>query len=495
MIIFLVCRGFGYTVAPIQRDPRAPKINVRAYDKVLTQPLLPKASYVFTDIDRLSSADRVAAGRLYERLAAGECRVFNDPARVRTRLPLLRELHRRGINDFNAYSVDEDTKPVRFPVFLRIANDHLGPLTDLISDQATLDRAIDGLMGMGYPRSELIIVEYAAESLRPGIYRKLSVFRVGDRYIPHVGVHDTSWVIKEGRSGAASDDLYDEELQTMRTNPFAEHMKPIFEIAGIDFGRVDFSFVNGCPCVYEINTNPTIAGPAAHPSAKRAESMQIWWESLLSALNDIDDPNSPGTQIDVSADDVATIRASLHLCPSMKRGAMSLSEALSRRGESKEAVESAKAALAQGPDDGITMRRASTVLAENGFLTEAIEVARRAVEGDPKNSELLMHFATLLARDKRRSEALGIVNRAMSERPLDVRCHRTLSLVHELLGDSGSAANAIKTLQRSVSEGKIPGGLRFARKLRSERWRLYKQAIRENLRAVFRAGFGDKVGS
>src|SRR5688500_9456386 len=141
MITIIVCRGFGYTVAAIQRDPRAPEINVRTYGQVLAQPLLPKASYVFTDIDRLSSADRVAAGRLYRRLAAHGCRVFNDPARVRTRLPLLRELHRRGINDFNVYSLDEDTKPVRFPVFLRIANDHSGPLTDLISDQATLDGA------------------------------------------------------------------------------------------------------------------------------------------------------------------------------------------------------------------------------------------------------------------------------------------------------------------------------------------------------------------
>ena len=486
MIIFLVCRGFGFTVAPIQRDSRAPKINVRTYDKVLTQTLLPKATYVFTDIDRLSSADRVAAGRLYRRLAAGECRVLNDPARVRMRLSLLRELHRRGVNDFNVYSLDEDPVPDRFPVFLRIANDHLGPITDLISDQATLSGAIEALIKIGYPRSELVIVEYAAKSISPGIFRKLSVFRVGDRYVPHVGVHDTSWVIKDGRSGIAPDDLYDDELQTMRANPFAERMKPIFEIAEIDFGRVDFGFVDGRLCVYEINTNPTIAAPASHPSPKRVESMQIWWESLLSALHAIGDLDAHATQVDVSTDDITSLREALSLYPSVKRGLLCLSEAFSRRGESKEAIESAEAALAEGPDDGITMRRASNVLAANGRLDQAIEVARRAVEGDPHNLEFMLHFATLLARAKRGAEALEVANRALSERPMDIRSYRTLSLVHELLGDSGSAAKAIKTLQKLVSDGKIPGGVSLSRKLRSERWRLQKQAIREQLRAALR---------
>jgi tetratricopeptide (TPR) repeat protein len=337
---------------------------------------------------------------------------------------------------------------------------------------------------MGYPRNELIIVEYAAESVRPGIYRKHSVFRVGDRYIPHVGVHDTNWVIKEGRSGAAPDDLYEEELQTMRTNPFAETMKPIFEIAEIQFGRVDFSFVGGRLCVYEINTNPTIAAPSAHPSAKRTESMQIWWESLLKALHEIDAPTSRETQIDVTADDVVTIREALSVYPAMKRGALCLSEALSRRGEREEAIASAKAALAQAPDDPITMRRASSVFAASDLGDEAIEVARQALERDPQNLELMLHFATILARGGRRSEALGMVRGALRERPLDARCHRTLSLVHELLGDSGSAAKAITALQKLVSNGKISGGARLIRKLRAERWRLLKQAIREHLRGA-----------
>ena len=549
MICFLVCRGFGSTVAPIQRDPRAPKITIRPYDNVLSQQVLPKATYVFVDIDRLSSADRLAAGQLFRRLAASGCRVLNDPARVRTRLPLLRTLHRQGVNGFNVYSVEEGEKPKRFPVFVRVADDHVGPLTDLISDQATLERANEALLKIGYPRSELIIVEYAAEPVRPGIFRKLSVFRVADQYIPHVNVHDTNWVIKSGRSGVAPSDLYDDELETLRTNPFAERMKAMFEIAEIDFGRVDFSFVDGRVCVYEINTNPTIAGPAPHSYTQRTESMRIWWESLLSALHAIDDPDAQATLVDVSGDDATTLREALDLYPWIRQGFLRLSEALSRRGDRTEAIESARAALAQKPDDANIVRRASQILADNGRLDEAIEITRQAVKTNPmdylrlsealsrrgerteaiesamaalaqkpddakivrrasqvlanndrledaieitrqavktnpKNHDLLLQLATLLARAKRAPEALEVVHRAIGERPRDIRCYRALSEVHKVVGNLRGAVGAIKAAEKLVSEGKDPEAARHMKELRSQRRTLQTEAIRQHLRAI-----------
>jgi hypothetical protein len=63
---------------------------------------------------------------------------------VRTRFALLRSLYRNKLNSFNAYLVEEDDTPERFPVFVRIADEHsAGPLTDLIWDQETLERAIE----------------------------------------------------------------------------------------------------------------------------------------------------------------------------------------------------------------------------------------------------------------------------------------------------------------------------------------------------------------
>ena len=142
MICFLVCRGYGFTVRPLQQDLDAPEITILPYGQVLRESTLPKATYVFVDIDRLNSAELVGAGRLFRRLAAGGCRVLNDPARVLTRFPLLRTLNRCGINGFDVFSIEEADKPKRFPVFIRIADDHVGPVTDLIEDQETLERAI-----------------------------------------------------------------------------------------------------------------------------------------------------------------------------------------------------------------------------------------------------------------------------------------------------------------------------------------------------------------
>jgi tetratricopeptide (TPR) repeat protein len=228
------------------------------------------------------------------------------------------------------------------------------------------------LIEIGYPRSALIIVEYAAEPVRPGIFRKLSVFRVADRYLPHVCVHDSNWIIKAGRSGAAPSELYDEELEILRTNPFAERMKPIFEIAEIDFGRVDFSFVGEQLCIYEINTNPTLARPHGHAFPQRTESMRLGWEGLLSALHAIDHPAESGSRVDVGVDDATTLRKALDIYPFVKDGSLHLSEAYARRGDSEKAIKYAESALAQAPDDIRVTLRVSSLLADNDKLGEAI---------------------------------------------------------------------------------------------------------------------------
>jgi hypothetical protein len=132
--------------------------------------------------------------RLYRRLKDGGCRVLNDPARVRTRFALLRGLYRVGLNPINAYLVEENLAP-RFPVFIRVADRHDSPLSDLIYDQAELDRAISAATVAGVPRSTILIVEYAAEPIRPGVFRKSSVFRIGDHLVRDVNWHGSSWMV------------------------------------------------------------------------------------------------------------------------------------------------------------------------------------------------------------------------------------------------------------------------------------------------------------
>jgi hypothetical protein len=49
----------------------------------------------------------------------------------------------------------------------------------------------------------------------------------------------------------------------MEENPHARNVAEIFRIARNDYGRIDYTFVNGRLQTYEINLNPTVinAGP------------------------------------------------------------------------------------------------------------------------------------------------------------------------------------------------------------------------------------------
>jgi hypothetical protein len=95
-------------------------------------------------------------------------------------------------------------------------------------------------------------------------------------------------MVKLGRAGVAGEELYDEELKFMRENAFADRLKPVFAIAGIDYGRADFGLVGDRICVYEINTNPQVNPIKNHPFAQRVESGKIWWDGFKAALHRLD---------------------------------------------------------------------------------------------------------------------------------------------------------------------------------------------------------------
>ena len=80
-------------------------------------------------------------------------------------------------------------------------------------------------------------------------------------------------------------ELYDEEYEFVSTNPFAEALRPVFEIAGVDYGRVDFGLVGGRPQIYEINTNPDIKlRPPPGKVQRREESLELFRANYLEAM-------------------------------------------------------------------------------------------------------------------------------------------------------------------------------------------------------------------
>ena len=288
MIRLLVTRTHERTHRAVVEDPRAPRLELLHYDRVFAGRRLRRAATVFTDMDRLASWDLELAAAAFRCLAAAGVPVWNDPARIKTRFALLRALHEAGINDFNAYRLDEGLRPARYPVFLRRAAGHGLPASDLLPDWDAARRAIANALDAGIPESSLLLVEYAAEPVRPGVFRRLAVSRIGKRLLPQVCVHDDGWLVKYGKLGSATPELYADESRILRDNPYATDCERAFEIAGIEYGRADFGIVGGRVQIYEINTNPTLKPGTDHPDPQRRANLAAAWEQHLAALRELD---------------------------------------------------------------------------------------------------------------------------------------------------------------------------------------------------------------
>jgi hypothetical protein len=290
VIVFLVSPNLEYTHRAIIGV--APDLEVRVvnYRDLLRYRTTPRATYVFTDFDRLSLAHWHRVGMAYRAMRDAGLRVLNDPARAPSRYGLLRRLHEAGINDFNAYRVEEQIRPSRWPVFLRNEGGHDRPLTDLVRDWDTLRRAIDAAIDGGKPAASLLIVEYCAEPIAEGLFRKLASYRIGSRCFATTAVHEDRWLVKYGKKGIAGPALYEDELRIIQENPYEEALSAAFEIANTEYGRADYGIVNGRPQIYEINTNPEIKFGAEHPSPFRVESTRLNKSNMLAAWRAIDTP-------------------------------------------------------------------------------------------------------------------------------------------------------------------------------------------------------------
>jgi hypothetical protein len=291
MIVFLTTENHSYTHEEVARTATWPQVRLATYESLRGEVRLPDATYVFTDLDRLAPGHLREAAGICRQLRAAGLRVLNDPARFRTRSGLLRILHDSGINSFNAYRIEENTRPRRWPVFVRAQGDHDPPLSGLLESWEQVEAAVDAALGDGVPLSQLMVVEYAAQPVRPGLFRKLGCYRIGDTSVAHVCVHDEQWIVKYGKMGIAGEDLYADELRIVRDNPHAPALQRAFELAGVEYGRVDFGLVDGRVEIYEINTNPhTRFGQGDHPSPLRVESERVFQHNYLQALRGIDSP-------------------------------------------------------------------------------------------------------------------------------------------------------------------------------------------------------------
>lgn len=289
MITLLCTRSHAYTAAPLQASRRF-DFRVQNYDRALRSHSLPRGTYIFADVDRLGFWELELAARLHRVLAGAGLKVLNDPARVLQRFALLARLHHDGFNRFSVWRVEEQARPTRFPVFLRTQSAHRGVMSGLLHDAAEVEAAIAKALSQGLPIRELMLVEYCAQPVGENLFRKLATMRVGEAVFSTLCVHESKWAAKYGEMGVANEALYRDEYDIVSENRHGESLRPAFEAAAIEYGRADFSLVDGREQVYEINTNPNHGCIREHPVALRLQTDALYQERLLDATEAIDSP-------------------------------------------------------------------------------------------------------------------------------------------------------------------------------------------------------------
>ncbi|MGE0723434.1 MAG: hypothetical protein AB7O45_03615 [Alphaproteobacteria bacterium] len=224
---------------------------------------LPRATWIFSDTDILDPGPAARAAHVCNALAARGDRLLNHPTRSMARYELLRALRHAGINDFDVYRATDARAPQRYPVFVRWINAHTGPLSPLLANRNDLQRFYRVLLGQGWPRDVLMAVEHCDTREASGLVRQYGAFRVGATIIPEHLWFSERWAIKaadgwEFEGGIDRSLLYAEEERYVAGNPHEPELRRIFDLARIEYGRIDYGMLDGRIQVWEINTNPDV---------------------------------------------------------------------------------------------------------------------------------------------------------------------------------------------------------------------------------------------
>ncbi len=298
MITYLVTRDGAHAVREppsFTLGPAAQHVEILSYERAVLRSEWQVGTVIFSDLERFYSTQFREVTELYRRLGAtgGRVHLVNSPSRTLGRYGLLRRLREDDVNTFDVYRADEQRTPKQFPVFLHGERDHRGPMSGLLNDQAALDRTVSRLADAGLPLSLILVTEFSEVRSPDGLYRKYGVYIVGDRIIPRHLYFSNHWNVKDFRTGIppeiGEETLFAEELDYLHGNPHETELRPIFERAGIAYGRMDYSLrKDGGIEVWEINTNPVHMVAAVPPGTPRYDEIFVpfndWMHEALMSL-------------------------------------------------------------------------------------------------------------------------------------------------------------------------------------------------------------------
>jgi hypothetical protein len=300
MIVFITTRGNGYTLKSLADGTfgvPVPQFKTTHYERLLRAWRLPRATYIFGDLERLTPWELRLAAELYRSMRVAGLRCLNDPAKAMSRVQLLTALNEAGVNPFSVLRADAVPKPARFPVFIRSEDNHAKADATLFHNQQDLDRALQALTERGIPLRGMLVVEQAAEKYSDTLWAKWGTWRIGDKMIvEHIAVDD-SWLVKIGDHEKIVDAVAADEHDAVTSNRFATDIRRAFDIANIEFGRADSGTKGSRNVVYEINTNPYLGWFSPDRRALRRETQIFARSRIADALAAIDTKESGNVRL------------------------------------------------------------------------------------------------------------------------------------------------------------------------------------------------------
>lgn len=235
------------------------RITFLTYDEIASGKALPIGTYIFSAIDRLFPCEKEIAARCCRELSSARSNVtlINNPGEVLGRYEMLMKCFALKRNIFRVFRAHEFHRCRKFPVFIRPEGEHTGSLTRLLHTRRDLVEELARALLSGYRLRDLMIAEYCDTADAAGVFRLYCATIVGDQIIPQVVVHNRDWITKwAGR--LVDQETAREQEHYAGGHPHATWLKETFDLARINYGRIDYGLAGGAPQVWEINTNPTI---------------------------------------------------------------------------------------------------------------------------------------------------------------------------------------------------------------------------------------------
>jgi len=288
-----------------------PEIQPVSYEDVFASRNLPSGTWIFTALELLPPAGLRLADSIWQALTAAGQMVLNRPKLVPSRHALLDTLYRAGINEFRSCRPGDIDERLRYPVFVRLADEHTGSMSGLIADRKHLESFLRWQRLRGYQMNELLVVEFCDTANELGEYLKCSAQYVrGDAAARYLHV-DKQWLVKS-HAHTFQDEWAYEERDFITQNAHADEVKKIFELANVEYGRIDYGLLDGKPQVWEINTNPTIGiaaweaefeGDLEHIKQLQEPGKKVFFERFQSMLESIDTAHDPEITVELNLAD------------------------------------------------------------------------------------------------------------------------------------------------------------------------------------------------